>query len=102
MQKLVTKQNPGKITDHRYIAQKLGLHNQPEGEGFTNPRTVRQDSVVWETKNLDKNIEAVQGLSLKDALPLLENKGFKVKYSGIGRVKSYSMVGKNIVTLVLQ
>ena len=102
VQKLVTKQNPGKIADHRYIAQKLGLNSQPEGEGFTNPRTVRQDSVVWETKNLDKNIEAVKGLSLKDALPLLENKGFKVKYSGIGRVKAYSMVGKNIVALVLQ
>ncbi|MCP9756390.1 hypothetical protein EGI26_14595 [Lacihabitans sp. CCS-44] len=102
VQKLVAKQNPGKIADHRYIAQKLGLNNQPEGEGFTNPRTVRQDSVVWETKNLDKNIEAVKGLSLKDALPLLENKGFKVKYSGIGRVKAYSMVGKNIVALVLQ
>lgn len=102
VQKLITKQNPGKIADHRYIGQKLGLNNQPEGEGFTNPRIVRQDSVVWETKNIDKNIEAVKGLSLKDALPLLENKGFKVKYSGIGRVKDYSMVGKNIVALVLQ
>jgi cell division protein FtsI (penicillin-binding protein 3) len=102
VQKLVTKHNPGKIVDHRYIGQKLGINNQPEGEGFTNPRIVRQDSVVWETKNIDKNIEAVKGLSLKDALPLLENKGFKVKYSGIGRVKAYSMVGKNIVALVLQ
>jgi cell division protein FtsI (penicillin-binding protein 3) len=102
VQKLVTKHNPGKIADHRYIGQKLGINNQPEGEGFTNPRIVRQDSVVWETKNIDKNIEAVKGLSLKDALPLLENKGFKVKYSGIGRVKAYSMVGKNIVALVLQ
>jgi cell division protein FtsI (penicillin-binding protein 3) len=102
IQKLVGKQNPGKIADHRYIAQKLGLQNQPQGEGFASLRTVKQDSVVWETKNLDKNIEAVKGLSLKDALPLLENKGFKVKYSGIGRVKAYSMVGKNIVALVLQ
>lgn len=102
VQKLATKQNAGKITDHVIIAEKLGIQNQPNGDGFTTPRVVKHDSVVWEVKNPDRNLESIKGLSLKDALPLLENKGFKVKYSGIGKVKGYTMIGKNIVALVLQ
>jgi len=35
-------------------------------------------------------IPKVVGMTLKDALPLLENKGLKVKYSGSGRVASQS------------
>ncbi|HLO44816.1 MAG TPA: penicillin-binding transpeptidase domain-containing protein [Leadbetterella sp.] len=102
IEKLADKQNPGKIADQRNIAERLGMKNQPTGEGFTNPRVVKSDSVVWESKNPDKGLEFIKGLSLKDALPLLENKGLKVKYSGFGKVKGYSMIGKNIVALVLQ
>lgn len=102
IEKLADKQNPGKIADHRNIAERLGMKNQPTGEGFTNPRVVKSDSVVWESKNTDKSLESIKGLSLKDALPLLENQGLKVKYSGFGKVKGYSMIGKNIVALVLQ
>jgi cell division protein FtsI (penicillin-binding protein 3) len=102
VQKLADKQNPGKISDHKSIAQRLGIQNQPSGDGFTQPRVVKNDSVVWETKKMDKSLESIKGLSLKDALPLLENKGFRVRYSGFGRVKTYTIIGKNIVALVLQ
>jgi cell division protein FtsI (penicillin-binding protein 3) len=102
VQKLADKQNPGKISDHKSIAQRLGIQNQPSGDGFTQPRVVKDDSVVWETKKMDKSLESIKGLSLKDALPLLENKGFRVRYSGFGRVKTYTIIGKNIVALVLQ
>jgi cell division protein FtsI (penicillin-binding protein 3) len=101
VQKLADKQNPGKISDHKSIAQRLGIQNQPSGDGFTQPRVVKNDSVVWETKKMDKSLESIKGLSLKDALPLLENKGFRVRYSGFGRVKTYTIIGKNIVALVL-
>jgi cell division protein FtsI (penicillin-binding protein 3) len=102
IEKLADKHNPGKISDHRNIAERLGIQNQPTGEGFTNPKLVKTDSVAWESKNPDKSLESIKGLSLKDALPLLENKGFRVRYSGFGKVKTYSLVGKNMVALVLQ
>lgn len=102
VQKLANKQNPGRIDDNHIIAEKLGIKNGPMGEGYANPRAITSDSVVWERRNPDNNLESIKGLSLKDALPLLENKGFKVKYSGGGKVKDYSLIGKNMVALVLQ
>ncbi len=47
-------------------------------------------------------MEAIVGLTLKDALPLLENKGYRVKYSGFGKVKSYELLNKNLVALTLK
>jgi len=66
------------------------------------PKPVRRDSVAWKSQNPDKNMEAIVGLTLKDALPLLENKGYRVKYSGFGKVKSYELLNKNLVALILK
>ena len=83
------------------IAESLGIKNQPDGDGYAQPKAIKMDSVVWKSKNPEKTLEDIIGLSFKDALPILENKGYRVRYSGFGKVKSYAIVGKNIIALVL-
>ncbi|MFC3811645.1 penicillin-binding transpeptidase domain-containing protein [Lacihabitans lacunae] len=92
----------GKSQDHRVISDKLGLKTAVEKDGFAKTYRTSNDSLAWKSTNPDKNIEELMGMSLKDALPLLENKGYRVKYSGFGKVRGYSFVGKNIVALVLK
>ena len=101
VQKLSVQQNMGKISDQKVIAENLGIKNQPDGDGYAQPKAIKRDSVVWKSKNPDKTLEDIIGLSFKDALPILENKGYRVRYSGFGKVKSYAIVGKNIIALVL-
>ncbi len=101
-QKLAEFQNAGKVSDQKLIGEKLGIKSQPAGDGYAVPKPIKRDSVEWKSKNPDKNIEAIVGLTLKDALPLLENKGYKVKYSGFGKVQSYEIINKYLVALTLK
>jgi cell division protein FtsI (penicillin-binding protein 3) len=87
--------------DQKVIHQKLGLKQYPEQEGFVKNVLLSNDSVKWETKNTNSGVGDLIGMTLKDALPVLENKGYKVKYSGFGKIKGYSMIQKNVVALVL-
>lgn len=49
--------------------------------------------VNWEEVNMKSNvIPSVKGMTLRDALYLLENKGLKVFYTGKGRVKTQSLM----------
>jgi cell division protein FtsI (penicillin-binding protein 3) len=100
-EKLARIQNAGSVADHKTIASKLGVRQVPEGPGFSSPKVDSNKTVTWKNKNPDKNMEAILGLSLKDALPILENKGFKVAYQGLGKVKAYSVLNARNVSLVL-
>lgn len=101
-QKLANHYNAGKVEDQNNIAQKLGLELNIESKGFVKPTVIKTDSIAWQTQSLDKNIEGILGLSLKDVLPILENKGYKVKFEGSGKVKSYQLVNKKFVALTLR
>ncbi len=100
-QKLSRIQNAGNVTDHKQIADKLDLKDAPEGSGFVSPSLQADKSVVWTSKNVDKDMKGILGLSLKDAMPILENKGYKVAYHGLGKVKKYTVVNARNVSLVL-
>ena len=102
VQKLADKQSAGKISDLKIIAQTLGINYQPDGEGYVQPKIVNKNSMIWQVKNVEKDINQIRGLTLKDALPILENMGFRVKYSGFGKVKDFYMESKNVVALELQ
>ncbi|NJL14731.1 MAG: PASTA domain-containing protein [Microscillaceae bacterium] len=50
-------------------------------------------AVAWTPRTLEPNkVPNAKGLSLKDAIYLLENKGLKVYYQGSGRVRSQSLM----------
>jgi cell division protein FtsI (penicillin-binding protein 3) len=100
-EKLARIQNAGNVNDHKLIANKLGINQIPEGSGFANASVGEDKVVTWKSKNPDKNLQEILGLSLKDALPILENKGFKVAFRGLGKVKSYSVINARNVSLIL-
>lgn len=102
VQHLQKTQNAGRTQDVKIISDKLGINNEIRVDGFTEPKIENGNPAIWKSKNADKNIENIIGLNLKDALPLLENKGYSVRFSGMGKVKSYSFIGKNALSLNLQ
>ncbi len=65
-------------------------------------------AIDWEERKINQNkVPNLIGMSLRDALFLLENRGFKVHISGQGRVKSQSIMPgsnqiANEITLVLE
>ena len=42
------------------------------------------------------------GMTLRDAMHILENKGFRVRYSGLGKVADFAIVQPKVVALVLK
>jgi cell division protein FtsI (penicillin-binding protein 3) len=100
-EKLARIQNAGNVNDHKLIAKKLGVSLVPEGTGYASASVGEDKVVTWKSKNPDKNLDAIVGLSLKDVLPILENKGYKVAYHGLGKVKSYTVMNARNVSLIL-
>lgn len=101
-QRLLTQQQAGYSTDYRTIAEELSLQNTPEDAGWVRTQ-VKGTSVGWKkiTENA-KNIPDLTGMTLRDALFILENMGYRVRYSGLGKVANYGIADKNVVSLVLK
>ena len=52
----------------------------------------RGDSLMMLSRNVsDKSVPSVVGMGLKDAIYLLENRGCRVKVSGVGKVRQQSL-----------
>lgn len=82
----------GKTEELQQILPKLGLKNPPtQSEDWVKPIYSEQE-LKWQANNIDGQfVPDVSGLSLRDALFILENKGLKVNYSGRGRVQIQSV-----------
>jgi cell division protein FtsI (penicillin-binding protein 3) len=98
----------GNTEELQQILQKLGLKYAPtQSEDWVKPVSSEQ-GLNWQANEIDRQtIPDVAGLSLKDALFILENKGLKVNYSGKGRVQIQSvtpgsaLIPNSTITLVL-
>ncbi len=88
--------------DQKVINLKLGLNEFPSQDGFVKNIKNKNDSVKWISNKTENGAEDLIGMTLKDALPVLENRGYKVRHAGFGKVKEYSLIGKNVVALVLK
>lgn len=75
--------------DFEKIYSKLGINTTIENENSEWTVVEEKDSItkLKSTTFSDKIVPNVVGMSLKDATYLLENKGFKVLFNGIGVVK---------------
>lgn len=91
----------GRATDQAVIARKLNFIQRPAGDGWLKPATVGRDSVVWVSQAVDDDLRNLIGLTLRDALPVLENKNYKVNHTGFGRIADVSLSGRQ-VNLVLR
>ena len=74
------------------ISNNLGLSNHSESENDWVKTKVIDNSIFWEGINSNSNlIPNVIGMTLKDAMYLLESRGLEVSFSGRGRVKKQTI-----------
>lgn len=99
----------GKVDELQMICNKFGISNHFQGNTDAWVRPVPQmKSIQWQTRpNPEKVVPDVSGMTLRDALYVLENKGLRVVYQGKGKVKDQSIPAgapvqqNNIINLVL-
>ncbi|MBV6646684.1 MAG: transpeptidase family protein [Cyclobacteriaceae bacterium] len=76
-----------------FLCNQLGISNHSDdGAGDWVKTDVVGNSVFWKNNDVATNkVPDVRGMTLRDALYLLENQGLKVKTEGKGRVKAQSL-----------
>jgi cell division protein FtsI (penicillin-binding protein 3) len=85
----------GNMEDLMLICNQLGISNHPGSEDTNDDEWVaantKDNSVVWENRKIQEGVVPdVKGMTLRDAIYVLENKGMRVRYSGTGRVVAQS------------
>ncbi|MGW8121365.1 penicillin-binding protein [Roseivirga echinicomitans] len=75
------------------LLNQFGISNHLEEENVEWVRaSISNNAIAWKPNHSESNlVPNVQGMTLKDALYLLENKGLKVSISGTGRVLKQSV-----------
>ncbi|AFK02816.1 penicillin-binding protein transpeptidase [Emticicia oligotrophica DSM 17448] len=101
IQKIQTQAQAGYAEDFRTVNEELGIQNSPSSAGWVKA-SKNGSSVAWQRVEDRKDLPDVSGMSLRDAIHILENKGFKVRYSGLGKVSDYAIVQPKVVSLVLK
>jgi cell division protein FtsI (penicillin-binding protein 3) len=101
VENIETHQQAGYAEDYRTVAERFDLPNAPTHAGWV--KAVNGNTVSWKKIN-EKSAELpdLKGLTLRDALPLLENRGYRVRYSGVGKVTDYGLVGDKLVSVSLK
>lgn len=83
----------GKSEEIHQILDELGFPSETTQIQEWVQTSAGDDKIIWNANEVDQEtIPDVSGLSLRDALFILENKGLKVDYSGKGRVQKQSIL----------
>ena len=88
----------GNKDDLTLLCNELGVSNHAAVEDEWVRATVKANSIQWQnTFTKEQFVPNVMGMTLRDAVYLLEQQGLKVRHQGIGRVTKQSLpVGKKI------
>lgn len=88
----------GNREDLTMLCNELGISNHPNVEDDWVRAGIKANALEWNTTyNKDNFVPNVMGMTLKDAMYLLEKNGLYVNYEGVGRVKKQSLaVGKKV------
>lgn len=88
----------GNLDDLSYLCNEFGISNHAKTKEEWVQTAVRGNAIYWNNINkINKAVPDVTGMTLRDALYLLENEGYRVFFSGAGRVKSQSEVPGRIL-----
>ncbi len=83
----------GHMEDLRLVCNELGVSNHAEENEEWVEASPRAEAVFWRTRTTNEGVVPdVRGMTLKDALFLLENKGLRVNHIGRGRVTSQTQL----------
>lgn len=81
------------VQDIKQVCDVLGIPNMSAKNHELVLPEAGKYQVSWKDLSTKPNtVPNTKGMSLRDALYLLENKGLKVSYSGVGRVKTQSLM----------
>jgi cell division protein FtsI (penicillin-binding protein 3) len=82
----------GKSSDLDIISKELNLTRVPEGNDYVAGSLLPQGKAKWKPRNVASgSIPDLQGMPMRDALYLLENKGYRVTFKGAGKVVQQSL-----------
>ncbi|MCV9387132.1 transpeptidase family protein [Reichenbachiella sp. ABR2-5] len=83
----------GNQDELKEICNEFGISNYVKGETTWTKASIANNSIAWKPMKFhDMVVPDVRGMTLRDALFILENKNIKVSYSGLGRVKQQSVL----------
>jgi len=99
----------GKSSDLNIISKELNLTPVPEGNDYVAGSLLLKGKTKWKPRNVEsRDIPDLQGMPMRDALYLLENKGYRVTFKGSGKVVDQSLPpgsnksGSKAILLTLQ
>jgi cell division protein FtsI (penicillin-binding protein 3) len=89
----------GNVNDLKLICNDFGISNHVQGEEPWVRSRININAIEWrDNKVVTGLMPDVTGMSLRDALFILENQGLRVKYEGKGRVINQSLSpGRKVV-----
>ena len=83
----------GNRQDLALLCNELGISNHTDSEDEWVRASISANSLKWKTnKNKEKLVPNVQGMTLRDAIYLLESEGLRVGFKGKGRVVKQSII----------
>jgi len=82
----------GRTSDLKVISEQLKLTPVPEEKEYVSGSILMKGKTNWKPRSVDsKDVPDLQGMPMRDALYILENKGFKVTFKGSGKVVDQSL-----------
>ncbi len=82
--------------DLQFLCNKLGISNHGSGNQEWVQAQPVKNSIKWKERQIIEGlVPDVHGMTLRDAIYLLENKGMRVRFEGRGRVKRQSIKAGN-------
>jgi len=99
----------GITNDLNVISKSLNMTPAPEESEYAAASLYKKGKTKWNAREVDsRDVPNLQGMSMRDALYLMENKGFRVTFKGSGKVVEQSLPpgsnksGSKTILLTLQ
>ncbi|GAB3894962.1 penicillin-binding protein [Larkinella knui] len=80
----------GFADDIRTISTELNMDAKPDAEGWVTTEA-QGSGTQWVSQTAQNKVPDLRGMTLRDALHLLENRGFRVRFEGYGKVIDQSI-----------
>jgi cell division protein FtsI (penicillin-binding protein 3) len=82
----------GRTDELNVINKELNLTPAPQTSEYAAGALFKKGKTNWQARSVDaRGVPDLQGLTMRDALYILENKGFEVSFRGTGKVIEQSL-----------
>ncbi|QRR02794.1 penicillin-binding protein [Dyadobacter sandarakinus] len=82
----------GRSADLNVISRELKMSQVPDDAEYAAGSLYKKGKTKWKPRSIqDEDVPDLQGMAMRDALYILENKGFRVTFKGAGKVVEQSL-----------